>query len=179
MQFFPAVLAREAPIVSNSTPDDPVLSLEMTVLLIKFTARASSSETPAPSQPATLLVMMLLVRVTEFQPQLARLAFGHTLAPFGKLTTSEPLMLCSAIPPPVPLSAWLPMIKFALIVKPGPVPSLGPTDPSAGTQSWSVCEPQVGSTSGEPMITIAPPLVGMVGLVLWLKRKALCSMSPL
>src|SRR5215469_5449185 len=117
--------------VLNSTPDDAVLSLEMTVLLMKFTARASINETPAPSQPATLLLMMLLVSVTEFQVQLARLALEHTEAPFGKLTTSEPLMFCSAIPPPVPLSAWLPMIRFALITRPGPVPSLGPTDPSA------------------------------------------------
>src|SRR5580700_10788879 len=105
MQLLPPVLASGAPIVSNSTPDDAVLSFDTTVLLMKFTARASSSETPPPSQPATLSVMMLLVRLTEFHPQFARLAFEHTEAPFGKLTTSEPLTFCSAMPPPVPLSA--------------------------------------------------------------------------
>src|SRR5215469_11866340 len=105
LQLLPLLLASGAPIVSNRMPDDAVLSFDTTVLLMKFTAKASTNETPAPSQPDTLLTMMLLVSDTEFQPQLARFAFGHTEAPFGKLTTSEPLTLCSAMPPPVPLSA--------------------------------------------------------------------------
>ncbi len=67
MQLVPWVLAKGAPIVLKSTPDEAVLSLDMIVLLMMFTFNASSSETPAPSQPATLLTMMLLVTVTEFQ----------------------------------------------------------------------------------------------------------------
>jgi hypothetical protein len=43
----------------------------------------------------------------------------------------------------------------------------------------SVVPPQVGSTSGAPITRRPPPLVGMVGLVLWLNRIELCSMSPL
>ena len=71
--------------------------------------------------------MMLLVTCGEYQ----RLGF------VGKASTSEPLMFWNAIPPPVPLSAALPMIRLALITRPGPTPSLGPTEPSGGTQSMS------------------------------------------
>jgi len=35
-------------------------------------------------------------------------------------------MFCKRRPPPLPLSAALPIIKLALITRPGPVPSLGP-----------------------------------------------------
>src|SRR2546430_8097418 len=37
----------------KSTPDEAVASLDMIVLLTRFTAKASCSDTPAPSQPAT------------------------------------------------------------------------------------------------------------------------------
>jgi hypothetical protein len=48
-----------------------------------------------------------------------------------------------------------------------------------GTQSWSVVVPQVvGSASGAPITSKPPPLVVMVGFVLWLKMTVLCSMSP-
>src|SRR6516162_4776922 len=156
MQLLPWVLAKGAPMVLKSTPAEAVLSLDMTVLLMMFTFRASSKEIPAPSQPATLLVMMLLVTVTEFQ----------RAGVVGKLITSEPLVCCKARPPPLPLSAWLPMIRLALMTKPGPLPSLGPTEPKGGTQSWSVCTPQVGSASGVPITRRPPPLVTMVGLLL-------------
>ncbi len=53
--------------VLNRTPAEAVVALETTVLLMKFTFRASSRETPAPSQPATLLAMMLLVTVGDHQ----------------------------------------------------------------------------------------------------------------
>ena len=43
------------------------MSLETIVLLMKFTARESSRPTPPPSHPATLLAMMLLVTLTEYQ----------------------------------------------------------------------------------------------------------------
>ena len=76
--------------------------------------------------------------------------------------------------PPLPLSAELPMIRLALITKPGPVPSLVP-----GAQSWSGSLPHTGSVSGAPSTARPPPLVGTVGLVLWLNRIWLCSMSPL
>ena len=52
---------------AEERPDDAVESLEMIVLLMRFTASASCSDTPAPSQPATLLAMMLLVTLTEYQ----------------------------------------------------------------------------------------------------------------
>ena len=97
VQLLPWVLAKGAPIVLKSTPAEAVLSLDTTVLLMMFTFRASSKEIPAPSQPATLLVMMLLVTVTEFQ-------FAGVV---GKLTTSEPLVCCKARPPPpLPPGPW-------------------------------------------------------------------------
>ena len=139
----------------KSTPDEAVVSLDMTVLLMKSTFNASTSETPAPSQPATLLVMILLVTLTEY----------HCAGVVGKVTTSEPLMFCKRSPPPLPLSAALPIIRLALISRPGPTPSLGPIRLVAPTQSWSTVE-HGGSTSGEPMIRSPPPLAGIVGLVL-------------
>ncbi len=111
------VLDNGAPIVLNSGPADAVLELKAIVLLMMFTAVESSSEIPAPSQPATLSVMMLLVTVTVF----------HCEGCVGKATTSEPLTAWKAIPAPLPLSAVLPMMRLALITKPGPTPSLGPT----------------------------------------------------
>src|SRR5262249_21354335 len=67
VQVGPLLLANGAPRVLKSTPDDAVLSLDMTVLLMMFTLNASISEMPAPSQPATLLATMLLVTETSFQ----------------------------------------------------------------------------------------------------------------
>src|ERR1700730_15022692 len=93
----PCVLARGARRVLKSTPAEAVVSLDAMVLLMMSRFRASSSEMPAPSQPATLLSMMLLVMLTEYQLPGA----------VGKLSTSEPLTFCSAMPPPVPDSAAL------------------------------------------------------------------------
>src|SRR6266850_8484130 len=180
MQLLCWVLANGAPSVLNSTPADAVLSLDMIVLLMMFAFNASSREIPAPSQPATLLTMMLLVTVAEYHGEREPIPGNVTLlAPFGKLITSEPLTCCKRRPPPLPLSAALPMIRLALITRPGPTPSLGPTEPTGvGTQSVSVVAPQPGSTSGVPMTRRPPPLVAIDGLVLWLNRIELCSMSP-
>src|ERR1700756_148078 len=168
MQLLPWLLAKGAPMVLKSTPDDAVVSLDMIVLLMMFAFNASSRETPAPSQPATLLTMMLLVTVAEYHGDLdpGRPGKVTVLLPFGKLSTSEPLTCCRRRPPPLPLSAALPMIRLALITRPGPTPSLGVIEPGGGTQSRSVVRPQVGLVSGEPMIRRPPPLVAIVGLVL-------------
>src|SRR2546430_16940476 len=112
--------------------------------------------------------MRLLVRDTRSQ----------LLGVVGTVSTSPPLTACSRMRPPLPLSAALPMIRLALITRPGPVPSLVVLG-VGGRQSLSVWSPQGGSTSGAPMIRMPPPLVGMVGFVLWLNRIELCSMSPL
>jgi len=56
-----------APSESKTTPAEAVLSLDATVLLVKFTTTASRSETPPPVQPATLLAKMLLVIETQYQ----------------------------------------------------------------------------------------------------------------
>src|SRR5438132_3395948 len=171
MQLLCWVLATGAPTVLNSTPADAVLSLDMIVLLMMFTFNASSRETPPPSQPATLLTMMLLVTSGEYHGEREPLIPGNVtlLAPFGKLMTSVPLTFCRRRPPPLPLSAALPMIRLALITRPGPVPSLNP-----GAQSTSVMLPHsrptvatAGLPSGAaPMMAMPPPLVGTVGLVL-------------
>src|SRR5258708_39851312 len=60
------VLASGAPRVLNSGPAEAVVELKAIVLLMTFTAVESSSEIPAPSQPATLSAMMLFVTVTVF-----------------------------------------------------------------------------------------------------------------
>src|SRR5882672_12844027 len=81
VQVGPCELASGAPNVLNSTPEDAVVSLDMIVLLMMFTFNESSSEIPAPSQPATLLATILFVNLTEFQ----------TDGVVGKLVTSVPL----------------------------------------------------------------------------------------
>src|ERR1700757_2583520 len=109
-QVGPPLLASGAPKVLNNTPDDAVVSFEMIVLLIRFTTRASVNDTPAPSQPATLFAMMLLVTDTEYQ-------FAGVV---GKVDTSVPFTPWKRIPPPLPLSAAFPMIRLASILSPGP-----------------------------------------------------------
>src|SRR5260370_25184762 len=156
MQLGPELLAKGAASVLKSTPEEAVVSLDMMVLLMIFTNNASCREIPAPSRPARLFAMMLLVTFTEY----------HWDGVVGKLSSSEPLIFCKRSPPPLPLSAALPMIRLALMTSPGPAPSLGPTEPSGGTQSASVVTPQGGSTSGEPMIKTPPPLHAIAGLAL-------------
>src|SRR5258706_811404 len=123
------------------------------VLLIRFTTRESCNDTPPPSQPATLLVMMLLATLTAYQRS------GRV----GKVDTSEPLTLWKRMPPPAPASAALPMIRLALISRFGPMPS--PTVPNAWLQSVSGSPGHRGSVSGALMMSRPPPLLGVVGLV--------------
>src|SRR5690348_6391763 len=51
----------------NSTPAEAVVSFDTIVLLMSLTLSESSSDTPAPSHPATLFAMTLLVTVTSYQ----------------------------------------------------------------------------------------------------------------
>src|SRR6266403_2011507 len=155
-----AWVAKKAP---KSVPDDAVESLETIVLLIKFTTKESCNDTPPPSQPATLSVMMLLVTLTEYQRS----------GLLGKADTSEPLTPWKRMPPPLPASAALPMIKLALSSRLRPMPS--PTLPNAWLQSTSGSPGQIGSVSGALMIRRPPPLLGVVGLVAWLDRIVVCS----
>src|SRR5437660_4720323 len=151
--------AKKAP---NSDPDDAVESLETIVLLIRFTASESCNDTPPPSQPATLLVMMLLVTLTEYQRS----------GLLGKVPTSAPLTPWKRRPPPEPASAALPMMRLALISRLRPMPS--PTVPKAWEQSASGSPGHVGSVSGALMMSRPPPLLGVVGFVAWLNRIVLC-----
>src|SRR5271165_5559658 len=168
-QLVPSELARGAPIVVNRIPAEAVVELETIVLLMMFTFRASTKEIPAPSQPATLSAMMLLVTVGDH----------HCDGVVGNASTSEPLMFCKRRPPPLPVSAALPMIRLALMTRLGPMPSLGVRRIAGSRQSMSIAPPHVVSTSGVPMTRRPPPLAGIVGLRLWLNRIELCSMSPL
>src|SRR5207237_1134191 len=93
----PDELASGAPSVLNSTPAEAVVSLEMMVLLMMFATNASCSEIPAPSQPATLSAMMLLVIFTEYQLE----------GVVGNVITSEPLTLCKRRPPRAPAAQLL------------------------------------------------------------------------
>src|SRR5437868_1428219 len=100
-------LACGAPNVLNSVPEEAVVSFPTMVLLMMFTFRASCSEMPPPSHPATLLLMMLLVTLTSY----------HRPGLRGNRLISSPLTSCKRRPPPLPLSAELPMIRLALIFR--------------------------------------------------------------
>src|SRR5579864_7474255 len=91
-------LARGVPMLLVSTPDVARASLWAIVLLMTFTFNASCIEIPAPSQPATLFAIMLLVMVTSC----------HFVGSEGKAETSVPLTCWSRMPPPLPLSAEFP-----------------------------------------------------------------------
>src|ERR1700741_5687836 len=60
-------LALGVPMLCVSTPEEARESLLAIVLLTMDTFNASCSEIPPPSQPATLLTIMLLVMETPFQ----------------------------------------------------------------------------------------------------------------
>src|SRR3984893_6108679 len=56
-----------APKVLNRTPAEAVVSFDATVLLVNTVLKESCKDTPAPSHPATLFAMMLLVTVMPYQ----------------------------------------------------------------------------------------------------------------
>src|ERR1700751_6479039 len=84
----PWLLASGAPRVLNSTPDEAVVSFDAMVLLTMSVSNASTREIPAPSHPATLLVMMLLVTSMWYQ----------LVGVDGNVTTSEPFTFRKAMP---------------------------------------------------------------------------------
>jgi hypothetical protein len=67
IQFPAGALATGVPMLWVRTPEVARVSLLEMVLLMMDTFSESCSEIPAPSQPATLFTMMLLVSETEFQ----------------------------------------------------------------------------------------------------------------
>src|SRR5207237_3167559 len=144
VQVGPCWLARGAPRVLKSTPDEAVLAFNAIVLLMMFTLGESSSEIPAPSHPATLSTMMLLVTVAEF----------HCPGTSGKATMSDPLTAWKSMPPPVPLSAAFPMMRLAVMASPGPAPSLGPI-PAATIAGVPEGGPQSRSVAALPLQTIS------------------------
>src|SRR5260221_2672830 len=146
------VLAFGAPSVLKSTPAEAVVSLDMTVLLMSLTFSASTSETPPPSQPATLFAMMLLVTVTSYQ----RPGFPALGA------TSVPLTPCRRRPPPLPLSAVLPRIRFESIISPRPTPSERLGRETTTTPPLSHARP----SRGAPPSRLPPPVVGKLRLAL-------------
>src|ERR1700686_5412713 len=154
MQVGPVLLANGAPRGLKRGPDEAVVSLETIVLLTRFTTSASTRDTPAPSHPATLFTMMLFVTLTEF----------HCVGREGNRVTSVPLTFCKRMPPPLPLSAALPLKRFALITRLGPVPSLSPgvQSASAAVPPHSVpgAAPAGAPSGGAPMPSKPPPLVG-------------------
>src|SRR5271165_4579967 len=97
-QFPGGALACGVPTLCVSTPEEARASLCAMVLLTMFTFNASCNEIPAPSQPATLLTMMLLVMVTSCQ----------YCGSDAKVPTSVPLTCWRRMPPPLPVSAKLP-----------------------------------------------------------------------
>ncbi len=166
----PCELARGAPRVLNSTPAEAVVSLDMTVLLMMFTFNASCSDTPPPSQPATLLAMMLFVTCTRVPA--AR-------AGCGKASTSVPLTLLQA---QAAAAAALGRVAHDQVgvdhqARAGAVARRAIV---LGRRTRTPVAVDAGRIDvRRAMITMPPPLVGIVGLVLWLNRTVLCSMSPL
>jgi len=73
--------------VLKSTPDEAVVSLDMTVLLMKSTFNASTSETPAPSQPAHIVGNDIVGDLDGVPLRWSR----------GEKNTSPPLILCSVV----------------------------------------------------------------------------------
>jgi len=65
------------------------------------------------------------------------------------------------MPPPLPASAALPIIRLALTTRLRPMPS--PTVPKAWLQSVSGSPGQIGSVSGALMMRRPPPLLGWLG----------------
>src|SRR5262249_51116530 len=107
VQFPAGALAIGVPRLFVSTPEVARESLWAMVLLMICTFSESCNEMPAPSKPAMLLTMMLLVMLTSFQNWGCR----------AKVATSVPLTWLSRMPPPLPLSAEFPWIRLALITR--------------------------------------------------------------
>jgi hypothetical protein len=163
----PGAAGQGSPRVLKSTPAEAVVSLEMMVLLIRFTASASCSDTPAPSQPATLLAMMLLVTVTEFQCECG--------VP-REVDTSVPLTCLEAQAAAAAASAALPMNQVGIDHQAGTGAVAQPGRTIRVGRGCRIRKPDRyrGAHDDE-----AAAVGGMVGLVLWLNRIELCSMSPL
>src|ERR1700738_2001661 len=79
----------------------------------------------------------------------------------GLRCTSVPLTVCSRMPPPLPLSAVLPMIRLLSITRPGPVPSLRP-----GAQSTSDHDAAaVGRDRNVVALIEQDPVVGNIAVI--------------
>src|SRR5215472_10705649 len=109
VQFPAGALADGVPILLVITPEEARVSLCATVLLMMFTFNESCNDIPAPSQPAMLFTMMLLVMLTLFQRS-GRGTHGGVVGAVGheKVATSVPFTCWRRMPPPLPLSAELP-----------------------------------------------------------------------
>ena len=108
VQFPAGALAIGVPMLEVSTPDDARLSLLAMVLLTMDTFNESCRDIPAPSQPARLFTMMLLVMDTLFHsvlagvpplPQVTNAGPPVTTHPPGNAVTSVPLTWFRRMPP--------------------------------------------------------------------------------
>ena len=105
----PGALASGAPMVLNSTPEEAVVSFDTMVLLTMLTSGILQRD--AGAVPARHVVDDDVVGdATEFQSVGLRGEQAHT---------SVPLTDCRRMPPPLPLPRALPMIRLALITRPG------------------------------------------------------------
>ena len=158
--------------VRTATPDEAVESLETIVLLTRFTASESCNDTPPPSQPATLLAMMLLVTLTEYQ--LTGQDWLH-----GK-RGEDHFRAVDALEADAAAAAGFRRVAHDQvgIDHQAGTGAVAHRSQRRGSNPHPARPGHVGSVSGALMISIPPPLVGVVGLVLWLNRIELCSMSP-
>src|SRR6266481_4314761 len=127
---------------------------------------ASTAPSVLKSTPADAVVsfetIVLFWTVTPYHVIDSRL--------YGGVTTSVPLTCCRRRPPPLPLSALLPMIRFESIMRFAPVPSPSPGGQSATSAPLHSLPFGSVRTPLAPMIPRPPPLVGSVASVLWLNR---------
>ena len=80
-----------------------------------------------------------------------------------------PFTVWIRIPPPLPLSAVLPIITLLSTTRLGPVPSLRPGAQSASAAELPHSVAAVFPSGAAPRIAMPPPFVGIDMLLLWLK----------
>ena len=145
-----------------------MVSLDMMVLMM-FTFNASSREIPAPSQPGHVVDDDVVSDVRRVPADGRPGGAGHDVRPVHVLEAEAAA------------AAALRRVAHDEVGIDGQAPDRchhrsGAIVFGGRPQSRSPCR---SGSRRRARMRIPPPLVGIVGLVLWLKMTVLCSMSPL
>jgi hypothetical protein len=152
-----------SPSVLKSTPEEAVVSLEVIVLFTISMFKASRRDTPAPSPSG------YVVGDDDTIPPAWIGGEAHHVGAIDVLDGNA--AATSSV-------RGVTHDEVGVDGEQRTVPSLGPVVPGA-EQSTLFLGVHGESASAAPIMSSPPPLVGVVGLVLWLNRNELCSMSPL